>query len=50
MIIIIKMRRSTEWNLVNSLKTLELQKKVRNYIMRDLVKEWIVDYCIQVKQ
>lgn len=26
------------------------EEKVRNYIMRDLVKEWLVDHCIQVKQ
>jgi phosphopyruvate hydratase len=26
------------------------EEKVRSYIMRDLVKEWLVDHCIQVKQ
>lgn len=26
------------------------EEKVRNYIMRDLVKEWLVDHCVQVKQ
>ena len=26
------------------------EEKVRSYIMRDLVKEWLVDHCVQVKQ
>lgn len=26
------------------------EEKVHNYIMRDLVKEWLVDHCIQVKE
>ena len=26
------------------------EEKVRKYVMRDLVKEWLVDHCIQVKE